>query len=196
MPLVYAVAMQAVVERERISVEDYLAGETASQLRHEYVGGDIYAMAGSSVEHNQIAGNIYAACLQRLRAGPCRAVFADIKLFLSLLGEDIFYYPDVMVSCDSRDTDRLYFRFPRIIFEVSSQSTERIDRHEKRAAYQNIETLQEYVIVSQERTEVTIFRRSTNWATELHAGPEQIATFESIGLRLPLSQIYEGVSLA
>ena len=123
--------MQAALSREFISVEDYLAGEEASEIKHEYVGGVVYAMAGATRQHNQIAGNIYAAFLQALRGRPCRPFISDIKVRLSALGEDVFYYPDVMVGCDPRDTQRLFLRYPKVLVEVSSPSTERLDRRQK-----------------------------------------------------------------
>ena len=111
----------------------------------------------------------------------------------SLHEQNVFYYPDLMVACDPRDTHRLYLRDPRILVEVSSESTERLDRHEKRSAYQTIETLEEYLIVAQDRLEVTLFRRTANWQPEMTTRLEDSIIFRSIGLTLPLSAIYEGV---
>src|ERR1051326_2402053 len=162
--------MQTALNRDYISVEDYLAGEEMSQLKHEYSAGVVYAMAGATREHNRIAGNVYSAFGQRLPGGPCQAFISDVKLRLDAMGDDVFYYPDVMVGCDSRDTNRLYLRYPKVLVEVSSESTERLDRGEKRLAYQTIETLEEYVIVAQDRPEVTIFRRPTNWQPESVTG--------------------------
>jgi len=178
-----------------VSVEDYLAGEEASDTRHEYVGGVVYAMAGASKEHNLIALNIYTALRQSLRS-PCRAFVSDIKVRLKALHDDVFYYPDVMVACDPRDTHRLFSYYPRVLIEVSSSSTERLDRREKRWAYQTIETLQEYLIVSQDRLEVTVFRRDANWVAEVFNRADQTLSLQSIGLVLPLSRIYEGSAIA
>jgi Uma2 family endonuclease len=188
--------MQAAVNREFISVDDYLAGEETSEIKHEYVGGVVYAMAGASKEHNLIALNIYAALRHGLRGGPCRAFVSDIKVRLEALHDEVFYYPDVMVACDPRDTHRLFACYPRILVEVSSPSTERLDRREKRWAYQNIETLEEYLIVSQERLEATVFRRAENWVPEVFTGQDETVSLKSIGLALPLSTIYEGVTSA
>jgi Uma2 family endonuclease len=109
------------------------------------------------------------------------------------MGDDVFYYPDIMVGCDSRDTNRLYLLYPKVLVEVSSESTERLDRGEKRLAYQTLETLEEYLIVAQDRPEVTIFRRSNKWVPEIAAGLGQSVFIKSIDLKLPLSAIYEGV---
>ncbi len=185
--------MQAAIKREFISVVDYLAGEEASESKHEYVSGAVYAMAGASREHNEIIGNLYSALRPALRGTRCRAFFLDLKVRLALQEQDVFYYPDLMVGCDQRDTHRLYLRYPRILIEVASESTERLDRHEKRSAYQTIETLEEYVIVAQDRIEVTVFRRANNWNAEVSTRPGDAVNLKSIGLSLKVSSIYDGV---
>ena len=97
-----------------------------------------------------------------------------------------------MVGCDPRDTQRLFLRYPKVLVEVSSPSTERLDRREKRWAYQTIETLEEYVIVAQDRVEVSIFRRANQWKAESCARLEDVLAFKSLDLSLALSAIYEG----
>ena len=97
-----------------------------------------------------------------------------------------------MVGCDPRDTQRLFLRYPKVLVEVSSPSTERLDRREKRLAYQTIETLEEYIIVAQDRMEVTTFRRANQWKAEIYARSEDLLTFKSLDLSLTLSAIYEG----
>src|SRR5436190_24158707 len=158
--------MQTAIKSEFISVEDYLAGEETSEIKHEYVGGVVYAMAGASKQHNLIALNIYTALRQRLRGG-CRAFVSDVKVRIETLGDEVFYYPDVMVACDPRDAHRLFSQYPRILIEVSSESTERLDRNEKRLAYQTIETIEGYLIVAQGRIQVTVFRRANKWNPEV-----------------------------
>src|SRR5205814_5465958 len=127
------------------------------------IGGIVYAMAGTTTDHNQITINLVLAARARLKGTPCRVFTLDIKLRLKIAQDEIFYYPDVMVGCDTRDTHKLYLSFPKLLVEVSSDSTERLDRREKKLAYQTIETLEEYLIVAQDRVEVTLFRRATNW---------------------------------
>src|SRR5437016_5565488 len=117
-------SMQAAARLEGISVEDYLASEEGSEIKHEYLGGTLYAMAGASKAHNEIAGNIYAGLRSALRTGPCRVFIVDVKVRLKIMDEDVFYYPDVVIGCDARDTHAHYVRFPRVIFEVLSKSTE------------------------------------------------------------------------
>ena len=172
-----------------------MTGEQESQVKHEYSGGLVYAMAGASREHNLIAGNIYAAFLQHLRSGPCRPFISDVKVLLTVLGGDVSYYPDVMVGCDPRDTHRLYLRYPKLIVEVSSESTERLDRREKLWAYQSIQTLEDYLIASQQRSEVTLFTKAGGWTGEILNQPQENIFLKSIALTLPLALIYQGVNL-
>jgi len=183
-------------EESLISVDDYLAGEEASEIKHEYVGGVIYAMAGVTKAHNRIALNIYTACRARLRGGPCTAFASDLKVRLKFMGDDVFYYPDVVVGCDPRDTDDHFLRYPKFIAEVLSDSTERLDRREKRWGYQAIETLEEYLIVAQDRIEVTLFRRANGWEPQVLARLGQKVQLKSLKLSLLVSDIYEGVALA
>src|SRR5258708_7364388 len=121
--------MQLAVRLDQlVSVGDYLAGEEASDIKHEYTGGALYAMARVTKTHNRIALNMYTACRAHLRGGPCTAYVSDLKVRLNLMGDDVFYYPDVVVGCDRRDTDIHFLRFPRFIAEVLSDSTERLYR--------------------------------------------------------------------
>ncbi|PWU16738.1 MAG: hypothetical protein C5B50_12870 [Verrucomicrobia bacterium] len=183
----------AVAREEPISVEDYLAAERVSEIRHEYVGGVVYAMAGASKDHVQIALNIYSFFRGALRGGPCRAFVTDLKVQLKWKGEDVFYYPDVVIGCDRRDTRPELLTYPKLVVEVLSDSTQRLDRWEKRLAYQGIETLQEYLLVAQDRLEATLFRRANNWDPEVFAQLKQKVPLESLGLKLSLTAIYEGV---
>jgi len=129
--------MQAVLKPHFVGMDDYLAGEEASKVKHEYLGGVVYAMSGGSVEHNQIAGNTYSALRSHLRGNPCRVFMADVKIHIEVAGEDLFCYPDIMVGCDPRDSHRLFLSYLRILAEVRSDSTERVDRYEKRVNYPN-----------------------------------------------------------
>src|ERR1700678_3687060 len=115
--------MNSMLQADLLRVEDYLEGEQDSEIRHEYIGGVAYAMAGASDEHNLIAGSIYAALRQHLRGGPCRVFIAEVKTRLRIAKEDIFYYPDIMVTCDPRDTDPYCKCFPKVVIEVLSEST-------------------------------------------------------------------------
>jgi len=180
---------------EWTSVEDYLATEQRSQVRHEYVGGAVYARAGASDEHIALCMNLAFALRSQLRGKPCRVQMSEGKARLRVAEEEIFYYPDVMVACDPRDTDRYFKRYPRVLIEVLSETTERIDRREKFLSYRQIETLEEYVLVAQHKMEVTVFRRATHWQPEVLRLPEQVLLLPSLTFSLPLKEVYEGVNL-
>ena len=176
-----------------VSVEDYLRHEADGVARHEYIGGRIHAMAGASEKHNVIAGNVFAAFHAHLRGGPCKAYMADFKVRLEINREDIFYYPDVMVACQRVGVEQYYLRYPTLVVEVLSPSTEAIDQREKLLNYPQISTLEEYVLIAQETREVTIHRRAEDWRPMLVTAAEAPVEFRSIKLSMPLARIYEGV---
>jgi Uma2 family endonuclease len=187
--------MQALKEWELISVEDYLAGEQASEARHEYIGGVVYAMAGGSKIHNRLSLVLAARLQTHLHDKPCQVFMADLKVLLTIAREEIFYYPDIAVACDPRDTAPLFLRFPKVLIEVLSPDTERIDRREKFLSYTQIETLEEYVLVAQDRMEVTVFRRADHWRPEVVRQPDQELRLSSLDFSLPLRELYEGVKV-
>ncbi len=177
-----------------ISVSNYLDGEQTSPIRHEYVGGQIFAMSGGSEEHNRIAGNIYASLLARLRGSGCKTFIADMKVKIAAKNTDIFYYPDAMVTCDRQDTEKFYKTHPCLIVEVLSPSTENLDRREKRLNYQSLPSLQEYVLVSQERMQVEVYRpdKAGNWSGEVLSTRDRVE-LKSVGLSLSMADIYDEV---
>lgn len=174
-----------------ITVEEYLAGETDGDVRHEYIYGEVYAMAGSSDRHNQISGNIFVKLFTGLRGSKdCQVFMTDMKLQADEL---TFYYPDVFVACDRPDP---YFRRePVLIVEVLSPSTQRADRHEKLAVYQQIPTLREYVIVAQDKMLIELHRRATNgeWTKEVFNESSEAFDLLSIEANFTLPEIYRGV---
>ena len=151
-----------------LSVEEYLLAEDKSEIRHEYLGGKTFAMAGASEEHNLIAGNIYALLRSHLRGTTCRPFVSDMKVKVETEKVDIFYYPDIVVTCDPQDNDRYVKTHPNLIVEVLSDSTETTDRREKLVNYQNLESLQEYVLVSQNEIKVEVYRKDPqgNWSVQ------------------------------
>jgi Uma2 family endonuclease len=178
-----------------MSVADYLAFEETSDVRHEYIGGEIYAMSGASTAHNTIAGNIFAALRDKLRGGPCRIFIENVKLRLEASREDIFYYPDVVVSCHPTGVQPQFVILPTLLVEVLSPSTETTDRREKKMNYLQVQTLEEYVLVAQDRREVTLFRRATGWQGEIFTAPESLVEFRSVKQAMTVAAIYEDVAL-
>lgn len=178
-------------EKISLSVAAYLAGERDGAVRHEYVSGQAYAMAGASARHNRIAGNIFARLNDHLDGAECEPFISDMKIRVA---PDLFYYPDVVVTCDPPGGDPYFRTAPRLIIEVLSPTTERIDRHEKLAAYQNCPNVEEYALVSQEGMMIEMHRRSSGgWWTEIYIAPEEACAFASVGLTLRLSDIYRNV---
>lgn len=188
--------MIAVEKPQLLSVEEYIEGEKLSEVRHECIGGLVYAMAGASEEHNAISLNLASALLAHMRGKSCRVFMADSKARLRADAEDIFYCPDLMVACDPRDTDHYFKRYPRVLIEVLSESTDRIDRREKFLSHIQIETLEEYVLVAQDRMEVTLFRRVNRWQAEIRQGPASSLALASIDFSISLASIFEGVKVA
>jgi Uma2 family endonuclease len=176
-----------------LSVEEYLKSEAAGQIRHEFIGGRIHAMAGTSERHNLIAMNVGNAFFNHLRGGPCRTYMADFKVRMEIHREDILYYPDVMVACVRDGVEKYFLRYPKLIVEILSESTEAIDRREKLLNYPTIPTLSEYVLIAQDSREITLHRRDEQWRPILLTAPDAPVEFRSIKLTVPLAQIYEGV---
>ncbi|WP_071189426.1 Uma2 family endonuclease [Trichormus sp. NMC-1] len=177
-----------------LSPEEYLEAEKSSPIKHEYIQGQIYAMAGASDAHVTITANLVALLRNHIRGTGCRLYVADMKARIESL--DIFYYPDIMVTCDSRDTQFEYFkRYPSLIIEVLSPSTEALDRGDKFSDYQELDTLQEYVLVSQNRQRIDCFRRNPEGRWELYnyKGNQQLE-LKSVNFSCHLTDVYEDVT--
>jgi Uma2 family endonuclease len=174
-----------------LTIEEYLRAEEDSPIRHEYLGGHIFAMAGASQEHNLIAGNLLALLRPHLRGSSCRVFMSDMKVQIQ---DNIFYYPDVLVTCNPEDNQRYFKTQPNLIIEVLSQSTESLDRREKLMHYQKLESLKEYVLVSQDKVQVQVYRQETpgNWTVQILDTDSELS-LESLGLTLTMAQIYEDV---
>ena len=174
-----------------VSVDDYLAKEDGADIRHEYIDGQLYAMTGASRNHGLIVGNLYALLHPLLRGTPCQLFASDMKVRLRINHQEIFYYPDLLLSCDKNDRATYYCSQHCLLVEVLSDSTARIDRREKLWAYQSIPSLQENLLVSQTVREVQIHRRKRDWAPEtLTNGPLRL---ECLDVEVPLDVIYEDV---
>lgn len=178
-----------------MTFEEYLEVEANSQIRHEYLGGEVFAMSGVTPRHNRIASRLHGAFREHLKGGPCDSYMSEVAVKLRMSRDDYAYYPDVMVVCGREKGDERFFTDPKLIVEVLSPSTAGVDRHEKRIAYRCIAALEEYVIVAQDTIEVTVFRREEGWKSELLESRGSILELRSIGLSLPLAEIYAGETL-
>jgi Uma2 family endonuclease len=176
-----------------ISPEEYLEGEKKSPVKHEYIKGQVYAMAGASDAHNLITGSFYALLRNHLRGKGCLPYTGDMKARIE--DRNIYYYPDVLVTCDPRDRTSEYSkRYPCLIIEVLSDSTEAFDRGDKFADYRHLETLQEYVLVKQDQQSVDCFRRNEQGRWELYAFTEgDQVELKSINFNCAIVSLYEDV---
>jgi len=178
----------------RLSEQDYLRVELSSEMRHEYVDGEVYAMAGAGEAHNLIAGNVFAKLREFMRGGPCRVFISDMKLHVKTW--KAYYYPDVMVTCDPADSQSHFKEQPVLVVEVLSPSTESTDRREKMLAYRTLSSLREYVLIAADKRQVEIYRRDERdeWQLAVTRDGESLL-LESVACRLTPDEIYEDVRL-
>lgn len=177
---------------EYISVEEYLEGEKISQIRHEFIDGQIFPIADDSKRHNRICGNLCQSFSARLIGSDCDVFMESVKVRPN---EITFYYPDIVVTCDTKDDDEYVVHHPLLIVEVISPTSERTDRYEKLQIYRQIPSLWEYVIVWQEEMLVEIHRRGEGeaWTVERFSHTEAEINFDSIDFALKLSEIYQAI---
>ncbi|MCT7968174.1 Uma2 family endonuclease [Laspinema sp. D1] len=179
-----------------ISPQQYLECEVKSPIKHEYIDGEVRAMAGTTDTHNTIAGNLFALIRSHLRGTDCRLYFADVKAYVEQ--RNCFYYPDLMVTCDPKDRENTTFkRFPKLIIEVLSPSTEAFDRGDKFNDYQTFNSLEEYVLVNTKHQRVEVFRKTEGggWLFKSYTPTEEIFTLHSLNLTVSLDEVYENVIL-
>ncbi|MEH2266225.1 Uma2 family endonuclease [Nostoc sp.] len=179
-----------------LTPEAYLELEEKSNIKHEYIDGQVYAMAGTTDTHNTITGNLFLLIRNHFRGSNCRVYFADIKAQLEKRNR--FYYPDLIVTCDPKDRETsTYKRFPKLIIEVLSESTEGFDRGDKFNDYQTLDSLEEYVLVNSKHQRVETFRRNDQglWVLQTYTPEEQTFELQSINLIAPFAELYENVEL-
>jgi Uma2 family endonuclease len=176
-----------------VSVEDYLESERTAPQKREYLNGVLYPMAGAGNRHNRIATNIVVSLGMQLRGKPCQPFNSDTKVRIRE-GDDVrFYYPDAQVVCRQNPLDDSFQDEPVLIFEVISDGTRRADEQEKRLAYCEIESLQAYVLVEQERAAAIVWRRGPmGFVREEHAGLDAVLEFPKPGVQIALREAFEG----
>jgi len=177
-----------------ISVRDYLEGELVSPIKHEYLDGSVYAMAGSRNAHNIIALNTLIALGIRLGGKRCRPYNSDTKIRIRLPRRIRFYYPDASVVCRPNKQQDSYQDKPAVIAEVLSKRTRRIDEVEKKEWYLKIPSLGVYLLIEQDSPAVVAYRRAKDgFVREVYQGLKAVIPLPEIGTELPLAEIYEGV---
>ena len=178
-----------------IALDEYLDGEEVAHERHEYVAGQVFAMAGASEAHETIAGNIFALLRAHLRGSDCRAFVGGMKVFIEQLST--FYYPDVLVTCEAATAKDRFKQHPVLIVEVLSPSTATIDRREKLVNYRQLASLREYVLIAQDQRLIEIYRGSPHgdWQHERIEGTAELQlTALPTPLTLTLADVYEDVA--
>jgi Uma2 family endonuclease len=176
----------------KMTAEDYLEWELHQEIRHEFVNGQVFAMTGGTIPHNDIALNLYATLRPHLRAKGCRANVADVKVQVT---PTLYYYPDLVVSCDQRDlTARQLIQYPILVIEVLCPGTESKDRGEKFMGYRTIPTLQEYVLVDSQAISVERYQRGEGrlWLYYPYTVADMIE-LDSIQFACAIDALYEGV---
>jgi Uma2 family endonuclease len=182
---------------QRYTLEEYFALEKASERRYEYWDGEIVCMSGGTLAHGQISGNAYGAIRAKLVGRNCQAFTADMAIKTPALNP--YRYPDISVVCGEVQVERIQgidvILNPVLIVEVLSPNSEDRDRNEKRAAYQDIPSVREYLIVSQEIPHVTHYvRAGQTWRRADHSMAVEQIECSSIGIALTLGEIYQGVT--
>lgn len=184
---------------ERFTVEEYLRREEAAEEKHEYHDGEILVMSGGTYRHSRAITNVLTVASNRLAGSPCFAL--DSNMRVAVLTVNRWFYPDATIVCgepefDPTDRGQTTIVNPRVVIEVLSESTEAYDRGAKFAAYRRLESLREYVLVSQDRPEVETFLRRDDgaWLISVWAGLDAIARLRSVEVDLPLAEAYAGLT--
>jgi len=180
-----------------VTVEDYLGGEEHADVKHEYLGGVVYAMAGGTNDHAAISANAITALGTRLRGKLCRVFSSDAKVRIELTDHTRFYYPDAQVVCSGTAGTERFQERPTIVVEVLSESTRRTDLGEKRDAYLAIPSLKALIFVESDRLTAIVYRRRAEggFTVEEYAERQGVINLPEIEAALPLSELYEGVDL-
>ncbi len=187
--------MIALSSNSPMTPEEYLEFEKTSEIRHEYIDGEIYAMSGGTGNHNLISLNCAILLRNRLKGSGCRVYMSDMKV--NVAESKRFFYPDIVVTCDQRDQPTsTHTNFPKLIIEVLSPSTESFDRNGKFKFYRTIPSLQTYLLIDAQKCGVECFRRQTQdiWTVQFYDSLAAIAQIESLDLDAPLGEIYENIS--
>ncbi len=181
-------------EKIQISITEYLEGEKHTDVKHEYDNGFVVAMVGASRSHNLIALTLATELKRHLKGKPCRTYISDMKVRIHAKGSDLFYYPDVMVSCDDQPPSDYYEDKPILIIEVLSPTTETRDKLEKLSAYINIPSVKQYLTVAQDRVEVHCYSMTDGSTQLIQYQDGDTVELSSVGLSLSVKDIYSDIA--
>jgi len=189
--------MVASPQNSFITPEEYLQLEAASDVKHEYIDGEVYDMAGATDTHVTIALNMAVLLRGHLRDSGCRVFISDMKVKIE--SKNRFFYPDVLVTCETQDRENSTFKqFPRLIIEVLSDSTEAFDRGDKFADYQSLPSLQEYVLINTKKARIECFRRTAEglWLLQFYELEAEKFELTSVEFTGKIADVYEQVEFA
>jgi len=192
--------MVAIPDILGLSPAEYLELEANSSIKHEYIDGEVYTMAGATDTHVTIALNTAIALRNHLRGSGCQVYISDMKVRIKKDEKERFYYPDVMVTCQPKDKETpTYKQFPIVIIEVLLDSTEAFDRGDKFIDYQSIDSLMEYILINTRQPRLDIFRRHDhNWVFNtyslLEATEDATFTIDSLNFQAKTATIYEDIN--
>ncbi len=181
---------------------DYLVNEAASATKHEYVAGEVFAMAGASKRHSTLALNAAIALRQGLRVQPCAVFMAEmeVRVHADSASYLAYYYPDIVATSDpadlSPDAPKDFLQAPKLVIEVLSDSTEPVDRREKLLSYRRLPSLIEYVLVDQNKAWVEVFRRTpAGWTQDIYEAGETVQ-LASVDVQMPMTEPYADTAIA
>jgi len=189
--------MMVAIQKQKWTVEEYLAMERASEEKHEFLDGEIYLMSGASFNHNQIVGRTLGLLFVQLQNGPCDVLPSDMRVKVNDSG--LYTYPDIIVICGEpkvEETEQDTLLNPTVIIEVLSPSTESYDRGKKFQHYRALDSLQEYVLIAQDQARIERYLRqpSGEWLLSDAVGLEAVIDLPSIQCKLALADVYAKIS--
>jgi len=187
------------VPKRRMTEDEYLAFEEASETKHEFYNGELFDMAGASVPHNDISSNLMTEIGSRLKGGPCRISASDQRVKVKRTG--LYTYPDLVIVCGPREFDRQNTNTlvnPNVVIEILSDSTEGYDRGTKFEHYQKLPSLREYVLVRQDRMRIERLVRQPDetWITTTFEDPDGSFSLATVAVTIPLADVYRDVEFA
>lgn len=185
--------MGQAAEKPVFTANDYLAWEPAQLDRHEYLDGEVFAMAGAEDRHVTVAGNLFIALRQHLSGSPCRTYISDMRLHVAAANS--YFYPDVMVTCSALDqTSALVKTEPKLIVEVLSPSTAAYDRGVKFSHYRKLPSLEEYVLVDLDSRSTDVYRKGADGLWVLHPfAASEAVSLASVALTVSAAQLFADV---
>lgn len=187
--------MSSARQKQPITITEYLSGELISPIKHEFVDGVVYSMAGATANHNRIATNATVAVGAQLRGKRCQVFNSDMKVRVRLSRSTRFYYPDLSVVCVPNAGDETFQDNPVVIVEVISESTRRVDEYEKRESYLTINSLRAYILLESNAMAALVYRRvDAGFESEIYEGSEAVIPLPEIECNLSLADAYEQVA--